>query len=181
MTDPKLRTYLAAADPSIKFEDLPSDACRGWRMALRGEPFGQRELRREAGSVQLSALVRKMETIGFTFTREKNMAPGAQGNERLLASYCCTNPQHVPDGVTAAAPNVPKRSTNGHSKEVVPRARARKNGKGSIMPVPEFSGSVEVFLLAHEDDGSIRMGLRNEASKWLVTVEGHQMREVIDG
>lgn len=54
-----------------------------------------------------------------------------------------------------------------------------RNGKGNTAldhPVPQLGESVQVFLLALDEDGKVNVGLRSSDATWLVGVDGFAAR-----
>lgn len=56
--------------------------------------------------------------------------------------------------------------------------RTKVNGAGPIgHPVPALGDGLQVYLLMLDDDGSVRVGLRNGEAAWLTSVDGFAARE----
>jgi hypothetical protein len=51
----------------------------------------------------------------------------------------------------------------------------RSNGRG-LPPTPMLGETVEVFAVTLEDDGLIRLGVRNQEHAWVVDITGHTLR-----
>lgn len=63
-----------------------------------------------------------------------------------------------------------------HGTNGVVRAALNGHANGTDHPVPQLGESVQVFLLALNDDGRVSVGLRDSERTWLTTVDGFSNR-----
>lgn len=81
-----------------------------------------------------------------------------------------------------AAHDSPRNGTravaNVNGSALVKLRTTKVNGAGALgHPVPALGDGLQVYLLMLDDEGAVRVGLRNDEGSWLTSVDGFAVRE----